>query len=146
MLPVDRTIIPHAIQQQRLIVLGRNDTVRAAARRMAECRIGALLVMEGDRLIGIVTERDISIRVVAAGRDPETTTIEAAMTTDPVTVTPGATVRDALELMADRHLRHLPVLEAGRVVGIVSIRDLYQSVLDQMSADIMALAEGLLRG
>jgi CBS domain-containing protein len=113
---------------------------------MAKRRIGAVPVVDKGRLVGIFTERDVVLRIVAAGRDPNKTALAKVMTPDPETLEPGDSVRAALDLMRSGHFRHLPVVDGDRLVGIISIRDLYQSVVDQMGADIILLAEGLLQG
>jgi CBS domain-containing protein len=146
MQPVGRTIIPDVISEQRLVTLSTRDTVRTAVELMAERRIGAVPVVEKGKLVGIFTERDVVTRVVKAGRAADKTALAKVMTPDPETLTPDDTVREALDRMRDGHFRHLPVVNRGRLVGIVSIRDLYQSVIDQMGADIILLAEGLLQG
>ena len=145
MLPIGRTIVPDVIGEQRLVTLSTGDTVRAAVDMMTERRIGAVPVVDDGRLVGIFTERDVVTRVVKAGRDPDGTLLAKVMTPDPETLAPNDTVRDALDLMQDGHFRHLPVIDGDRLIGIVSIRDLYQSVVDQMGADIIMLAEGLLQ-
>lgn len=85
--------------------------------------ISSVLVMDAGTLRGIVTERDL-VALVAEGGDPRTATVGERMSTDPVTVDPGSDVADAAALMASRRIRHLPVVSGGRVVGVVSIRDL----------------------
>jgi CBS domain-containing protein len=99
------------------------DTLRAAAERMWRQQTGSLLVMEDDRLAGIITERDL-LRAVARGEDLGTATVEKAMTTEVLTVSPDASLRDAAAQMAARWIRHLPVVEAGRVLGMISMRDI----------------------
>jgi len=145
MLPFQRTIVPHVVQAQKLITLTPEDNARTAAKLMAEKHIGALLVLESERVAGIFTERDLATRVVAEERDPATTRLADVMTKNPDTIEPGETVRTALNLMAGRKYRHLPVVEKGRLVAIISIRDLHRSIIDQMEADILMLAEALLR-
>ena len=98
------------------------DTLRSAAERMWRQQTGSLLVMDGGRLVGILTERDL-LRAVALGADPATTTIDEAMTTEVFTVPPDMPLRDAAREMATRWIRHLPVEENGRLAGIVSMRD-----------------------
>jgi CBS domain-containing protein len=146
MLPVSRTIIPDVVRDQRLATLQSTATVKEAATLMAARRMGAVLVVDDGRLVGIVTERDIAVRVVAQGRDAASTKLAKMMTADPDTLKPNDTVRAALDLMARRGYRHLPVLKRGKLVGMVSIRDLYRSVVDQLEADILLLAEGLVQG
>jgi CBS domain-containing protein len=79
-------------------------------------------------------------------RDPATTLVSEVMTPDPITIAPETTVQRALDIMAEKGFRHLPVVEEDRIVAIVSIRDLYRSVKDQMETDILLLAETLLQG
>jgi len=146
MQPIGLTIVPDVIREQRLVTLSPRDTARTAVELMAKRRIGAVPVVDKGKLVGIFTERDVVLRIVAAGRNPDKTTLAKVMTPNPSTLAPDDTVRDALDLMQQGHFRHLPVVERGRLIGIVSIRDLYQSVVDQMGADIILLAEGLLQG
>ncbi len=98
------------------------DTLRSAAERMWRQQTGSLLVMDGSRLAGIVTERDL-LRMVALGADPATATVDEAMTTEVFTVTPDTPIQEAAREMAARWIRHLPVVEGGEVVGMLSIRD-----------------------
>jgi CBS domain-containing protein len=100
-----------------------DDTLAEAARKMWEQQTGSLLVMDGDELLGIVTERDV-LKAVATGRPLEGTRVSDAMTKDVVTVPPAMTLREAAAVMADKWIRHLPVVEQGNVVGIISQRDL----------------------
>lgn len=146
MLPVSRTIFPDVVRGQTLVTLTSAGTVAEAAKLMAERHMGAVMVVDRDRLVGIVTERDIAVRVVAAGRDPAKTKLAAVMTPDPDTLKPSHTVRAALDLMAKGGYRHLPVKRGQKLVGMVSIRDLYRAVVDQLEADILMLAEGLVQG
>jgi CBS domain-containing protein len=100
-----------------------DDTLVQAARTMWEQQTGSLLVMDGDELLGIVTERDV-LRAVAEGLSLDDTRVSEVMTKDVLTVHPGASLREALAIMTDKWIRHLPVVERGHVVGIVSQRDL----------------------
>ncbi|MBO0772708.1 MAG: CBS domain-containing protein [Actinobacteria bacterium] len=98
------------------------DSLRSAAERMWRNQTGSLLVMDGDQLAGIITERDL-LRAVALGGDPDTSTVDEAMTAEVVTVPPDMLLTDAARLMATRWIRHLPVMDSGRVLGVVSMRD-----------------------
>ena len=98
------------------------DTLRAAAERMWRHQTGSLLVMDKDRLAGIVTERDL-LRAVALGADPGSVTVQEAMTTAVFTARPDLPLQEAARIMASRWIRHLPVVEQGRVLGVVSMRD-----------------------
>ncbi len=107
-----------------VIAVRPDDTVRRAADLMNERNIGGLVVMEGDRLAGIFTERDILRRVVATGRNPATTPVGDVMTTPVVTCRPDMTLEAAASLMTGHGVRHLPVEDARGLRGMVSIRDL----------------------
>ncbi|MBL8699123.1 MAG: CBS domain-containing protein [Alphaproteobacteria bacterium] len=146
MLPVERTVVPFAIGVQRLVTVSPMTSASAAAREMAERRIGAVLVVEDGELQGIFTERDALVRVLARGRDPETTLLAEVMTRNPDTIGPDDPVVYALSIMNERGYRHLPVVDGERIVGIVSIRDLYRSIKEQMDADLLMLAETLIQG
>jgi CBS domain-containing protein len=113
------------VMRDRFVVhLPPQATVRQAAQEMALKHVAAIVVTETDgQLDGIFTERDLIERVVSQGRKPEAVTLAEAMTARPVTVSPQSTVRQALAEMKDNNLRHLPVLEGGEVVGVVSMRD-----------------------
>jgi CBS domain-containing protein len=121
----NRRIVPDVVCDQTLVALTGNDHVRDAARLMKHRKVGSVLVMNGDELEGIFTERDMVYRVIADGLDPDMTLLSKVMTANPDTVDAGATALDALRLMNERGYRHLPVMDAGRVVGIVSRRDFY---------------------
>jgi CBS domain-containing protein len=99
-----------------------DDSVASAARKMREQQTGSLLVMDGEQLVGIITERDV-LRAVAENV-PLDTPISDVMSKDLVTAEPGTSLREAARIMTERWIRHLPVLEGGRLVGIVSQRDL----------------------
>lgn len=104
--------------------VGPDTLVTECVRSMAAEKIGALLVMDGDRLIGIFTERDALNKVLAAGLDPRSTKVSAVMTRDPCCVPPTLTVGAAMELVSERRFRHLPIVDQDRVVGLVSSGDL----------------------
>ena len=109
----------------------------AAARAMAEDDIGDVLVVDGDRLHGIVTDRDIAIRVVAEGRDPESTALRDVCSTGLVTLSPDESVDEAARVMAEQAVRRLPIVHDGRPVGIVSLGDLaMEKDPDSVLADI----------
>ena len=146
MLPVEHTIVPHAIHDQELVAFAPDAVVREVVDAMAKRRFGAVPVVEGGRLVGIFTERDVLVRVVAARKDPETTRLGEVMTANPDTVKSSDAVLHALDLMNQRGYRHLPVVDGDQLIGLVSIRDLYRSVKEQMDADILLLAETLIQG
>ena len=100
-----------------------DDTLAEAARKMWKQQTGSLLVMDGEDLVGIVTERDV-LKAVAAGVKLDETRVSEVMTKDLVTVGPGTSLREAAKIMTDRWIRHLPVLDGGKLVGVMSQRDL----------------------
>jgi CBS domain-containing protein len=120
-------------------VLRVDDTVVDAARRMAEQDVGALPVCDGDgNLVGIVTDRDIVVRVVAAGLDPTTTPISAAMSGDDVvTADPAETVDHAVATMKRAKVRRLPVVDSDRLVGMLSLGDIATNAPDWITGDLV---------
>lgn len=100
-----------------------SDSLRSAADTMWRQQTGSLLVMDGDALVGIVTERDV-MKAVARGRDVDSTPVSEVMTRDVLTITPHTSLHEAARHMASRWIRHLPVLDGDKLVGIVSQRDL----------------------
>jgi CBS domain-containing protein len=98
--------------------------VRAAARLMADRKIGAVPVLDGERLVGIFSERDVLTRVVAAGCDPDATPVGDVMSSELVVVDPAESYEACLSRMREAHVRHVIVLDQGRLAGIVSLRDL----------------------
>ncbi len=103
---------------------------------MAEHGIGAVLVMDGARLVGILSERDYARKVVLHGRSSADTPVRDIMSTDVVTATPHDTSDHCMQLMTDRRIRHLPVLENGSVVGVVSIGDLVKAVIEDQREEL----------
>ncbi len=98
-------------------------TVFEAVQKMNQHRIGAMLVMDGSKLAGIFTERDALTRVIAASLDPKATPLARVMTANVLTVEPEATVQQVMDIFAEKRCRHLPVIQAGRLVGLISIGD-----------------------
>ena len=116
-----------------MISAAPGESVGAAAQRLAEHRIGALLVVEEGSLVGIFTERDVVDRVVAEGLDPATTTVGEVYSTDVATVDEDADPATCARLIRDGGFRHLPVVdEAGRPVGILSTRDFLEHIADEL--------------
>jgi CBS domain-containing protein len=106
-------------------------SVLDAIREMARHGVGALLVMRDERLLGILSERDYARKVILQGRRSESTTVGEIMSDKVITIGPEWMARDGLALMTEKFIRHLPVLEEGRVVGVVSIGDLVKSVIQE---------------
>lgn len=116
-------LIRDLIQGQELLTCRPGVMVAEAARRMAERRVGAILVVASGQLKGIFTERDALVRVIAAGKNAEATEISQVMTRAVTTISPEKPVLHALHEMHENSFRHVPVVENGAPVGIVSIRD-----------------------
>ncbi|MBL8449183.1 MAG: CBS domain-containing protein [Dechloromonas sp.] len=134
-----RRVIADIIAGRPLITAGKGDTVRAGCRLMAQKKIGALLVVEGDKLAGIFTERDALNKVLAAGLDPDKTTLAQVMVSDLQTIRASKPLAYALHMMAEGGFRHVPVLDDdGRPVGMVSARD-------ALGADLVDLERELKR-
>src|SRR6185503_12048015 len=108
-----------------------DDVVLTAIKKMAEHHVGALLVMSGDRLAGIISERDYARKVVLLGRSAEQTRVEAIMTSKVITVTARQDAHDCMRLMTDMRIRHLPVVNGDRVIGVLSIGDLVRAVIEE---------------
>lgn len=110
----------------------KEASVADATRVLAEKKVGAVVVVEGEDLAGIFTERDLVNKVGYAGRDPGTVKIDEVMTKAVITVTPQQTVNTCMELMTDKHIRHLPVVQEGKLVGIVSIGDIVKDIIEEL--------------
>ncbi|KAF1699647.1 CBS domain-containing protein [Pseudoxanthomonas suwonensis] len=110
-----------------------------AVRLMAEKSIGAVLVMRGDELAGILSERDYARKIVLQGRSSADTPVRAIMTADVVTVGPDTTVNACMQLVTHRRIRHLPVVEGGRVAGVISIGDLVKAVIADQQVELEQL-------
>lgn len=116
-------------------------TVLAAVEEMNDKGVGAVLVMEDDRLLGIFTERDVLRRVVAQQRDAKTTRVADVMTDELVVIKPTITVEDAMAVVTEKRCRHLPVIENGKVVGLLSIGDLTHWVSRDHEVQIQQMVE-----
>jgi CBS domain-containing protein len=116
--------------------IGPDAPVLDAVRLMAEKHIGALLVMDGERLVGILSERDYARKVVLQGRSSRDTPVRDIMTSDVVTVGCNETSDRCMQVVTERRVRHLPVLEDGRVVGVVSIGDLVKAVIEDQQLEL----------
>jgi len=115
------------------------DPVLEAVRMMAERHVGALLVMRGIELAGILSERDYARKVVLLGRSSAETPVWQIMTSPVITVSPDNSIQDCMRLMTERRIRHLPVVDGGRVVGMISIGDLVKAVIEEQQQTIEQL-------
>lgn len=125
----------------RVVAVDEDAPVLEAIRLMAEHHIGAVLVMRGQDLVGIASERDYARKVILQGRSSADTPVAAIMSAPVTCVAPQETVPQCMALMTERHIRHLPVTEGGRVVGIVSIGDLVKDVIADQEQEISFLQQ-----
>ena len=131
----DRSV-REVMQTRKVLKAPPQTLVSKAAKLMEKRNVGAVLVVETDRLVGIFTERDVTFRVVAHGLDARTTRLRDVMTRNPQTIDPEEPLGHALLVMHQRGFRHLPVIERGRIIGIVSSR----SAMDPEMEDFVAEA------
>ena len=123
------------MEPHRLLVAAPDTSVSAAVKLMANKKVGAVMVLDGTRLVGIFTERDLVVRVVAHDRDLHTTRLAEVMTKSPVFVDPGETFGYALLLMHENGFRHVPVVVNGEPIGIVSARSALDPDLEEFESE-----------
>ncbi|MBI5901617.1 MAG: CBS domain-containing protein [Rhodocyclales bacterium] len=128
--------IEQLICKQQILTATATMSVAEAATAMRSARVGAIMVLKGGRLAGIFTERDALYRVLAEGRDPTKTRLGEVMTADPTTASPQMPFGHALHLMYERGFRHVPVVDKGVPVGMVSARDALGPELDQFESEL----------
>jgi CBS domain-containing protein len=126
-------------KDSQLFSVDPTDSVLQAIEMMATRHVGALLVMRQGTLIGIISERDYARKVILKKRASHDTPVGDIMTSPALTVTPSDTIHHCMQLMTEHRFRHLPVMESGRVVGILSIGDLVKAVMEEQSAHIEQL-------
>ena len=133
--------VRHLLEQKDRAVraVAPDDPVLEAIRAMAEHHVGALLVMQNNELLGIVSERDYARKVILLGRSSADTTVREIMTSPVVTVSPLSTLDECMRLVAVRRVRYLPVVENGRTVGVVSIGDLVKAIIEEQQRTIEQL-------
>jgi CBS domain-containing protein len=124
------------ISGQDLSVILKTETVFDAAKLMTDRRIGALPVLEGERVVGIFSERDVMNRVVARNLNPHQTTVEQVMTKDLIVAEPDEDIEAIITRMKQSNIRHLPIVENGKLLGLLSIRDLLWADLIEKDAEI----------
>ena len=120
----------------RIFAIGPDEPVLEAVRLMADHYIGALLVMRGDELVGIVSERDYARKIILQNRASAETPVRDIMSSPVVTVRPTDTTDTCMRICTERRVRHLPVVESGKVVGVLSIGDLVKAVISEQSQEI----------
>ena len=123
------------MEQKKLLTAAPQTSVCEAAKLMATKYVGAIMVVENERLVGIFTERDALVRVIAKGRDTQTTRLAEVMTSEPQTVDPNKTFGYALLMMHESGFRHVPVVENDKLVGIVSSRNALDPDLEEFVAE-----------
>lgn len=135
------TTVRHLLDRKgrALFSIEPEDPVLEAIRMMADHHVGALLVMRGTELAGILSERDYARKVVLLGRSSAETPVWQIMSSPVISVSPENSVQDCMRLMTDHHIRHLPVTEGQRVVGMISIGDLVKAVMEEQQQTIEQL-------
>jgi CBS domain-containing protein len=129
------TPVRHLIEPRKLLVAAPESTVREAAELMASRAVGAVLVVQRDELLGIFTERDVVFRVVARGLDPDVTRLSEVMTREPKTISPEKAFGVAMAVMHENGFRHLPVIDKGVPIGVVSSRSALDPELEEFVAE-----------
>jgi CBS domain-containing protein len=124
---------------REIYAISPDSPVLAALGLMAERSVGALLVMDGETLVGIVSERDYARNIVLKGRSSATTAVNEIMTREMITVGPDETVDQCMRLCTNRRVRHLPVVEDGKTIGVLSIGDLVKAVISEQTEQIEQL-------
>jgi CBS domain-containing protein len=119
--------------------LSPNDTVLEALRRMADHNVGAMMVMDQGRLVGVLSERDYTRKIALEGRSSKDTQVKDIMTADVMTVTSQARTRECMTLMSQKKFRHLPVVDGDKVVGMISIRDIMDDIIAENEQTISQL-------
>jgi CBS domain-containing protein len=125
--------------EQTVHTITPSTSVFEAVRRMAEKNIGALLVMEGVNIVGIITERDYARKIVLIGRSSKETAVRDIMTSPVMYVRPDQTNEECMALMTDNRVRHLPVMDSGKLIGIISIGDLVKDIIAEQKFTIQQL-------
>lgn len=131
--------IRHMIRPRQLVTAPPTASVLEVIRIMTDARVGAIPIVEGERILGIFSERDLMTRVVVAGRDAANTPVVEVMTRKVLTAEGEDTRSQCLERMRDARCRHLPVLEEGRLIAVLSMRDLLRDEIEEQHEEIEGL-------
>lgn len=126
-------------KEQGSITVSPDETVYVALKRMADYNVGAVMVVDGEQMVGIFTERDYARKIILMGRCSLDTKISEIMTQELLTVHPETRLEECMSLMTQFHIRHLPVMTEGRLVGIVSMRDVVQMIISKKDDTIQNL-------
>ena len=134
-------LVQHLLDNKgrQIIAIAPDASVYDAIKLMADETVGSLLVMKGDDLLGIITERDYARKVIIKNRSSETTQVAEIMSTDIVTASSSETVDECMAVMTRRSVRHLPVVDDGKVIGVISMRDLVQAIIADQQEEIEQL-------
>jgi len=119
--------------------LSPDDSVYQALEMLADCNVGALMVLQGDKLVGIFSERDYTRKIALEGRSSRETQVRDIMTSQVLTVGPKSSTDDCMALMSQKKIRHLPVVDGAKVLGMVSIRDLMDDIIKDRELTITQL-------
>jgi CBS domain-containing protein len=131
--------IRHVIRPHRLVTAPPTASVFEVAETMTDARVGAIPIVDGERVVGIFSERDLMTRVLVEGRDAKRTRVREVMTREVLTATPEDTRSECLERMRGARCRHLPVLEEGRLIAVLSMRDLLRDEIEEQHEEIQGL-------
>ncbi|MDH3612554.1 MAG: CBS domain-containing protein [Gammaproteobacteria bacterium] len=136
-------LVKHLLDSKgrHVISVTPETSVLDAIKLMAEKSIGSLVVMNGEELCGILSERDYARKVIIKGRSSQSTQVSEIMSTTVFTTTSAQTVNDCMELMTEKHFRHLPVVEDNKVIGMISIGDLVQAIISDQQEEIHQLEQ-----
>jgi CBS domain-containing protein len=138
-MPLNKVSVAVLLQEKSTSVycIAVNSTVKAAVSEMNRQRVGSIIVKDAENIVGIFTERDVLTRIVAAGRDAKTTTLSEVMTPDFLSITQDTSVEDAMQMMTDKRVRHLPVIDDQQLIGLISIGDVTRWLLkvNEMEAE-----------
>lgn len=135
------TTVAHILKTKGSAVSSVNPSimVREALRIMAEKNIGAIVVMENEKLVGIFSERDYARKIILKDKSSKTTPISEIMTEELITVKPETNIDDCMVIMTEKHIRHLPVMEGEKLVGVISIGDLVKNIIEEQKFRIQNL-------
>jgi CBS domain-containing protein len=131
--------VQHVIRKSHLVFTGPDTSVYEVAALMTESGVGAVPILDGDRLVGVFSERDLMTRVLVAGRDPRATPVSEVMTREVVTADATDRTYTCIEKMRTRKCRHLPVISKGRVTAMLSMRDLLRDEIEEQKQEIRHL-------
>jgi len=131
-------LVKHLLDSKgrHVVSVAPDTTVLDAIKIMADKTVGSLLVMDDDKICGIITERDYARKVIIKGRASESTLVSEIMTSDVLTTSSAQTVNSCMELMSEKRIRHLPVVEDHHVIGMISIGDLVQAIISDQQEEI----------